>query len=242
MGKILASIFGIVAVVLVGFAIIKNSGPNSGDNYCRILEPSEVNGGIGDHVKGSADAPVIIYEYADFQCEACASINPLVNKAIAALDGQVAVVHRNFVLSYHKNGTASATAAESAGLQGYWKPFADLLFENQSEWKNSSPSERTTLFKEYFLEASSNQGDMDAFLDNLSSADISKKINNDISMAKAVNLQGTPAFYIDGELIDWSVASSVKIGDKVVSWDSGRLTEDQFIQLFKDIVAAKLSQ
>lgn len=242
MGKILACFFGIVAVVLVGFAIIKNNNGSGGDDYCRILGPSAENGEIADHVKGSADAPVVIFEYADYQCEACASVNPLVNKAVEALDGKVVVVHRNFILSYHQNGTAAASAAESAGLQGYWKEFGDLLFANQTEWRYASPSERTTLFKEYFLKASDNKGDMEKFLNDLSSSDISKKISNDMSMAKAVNLQGTPAFYIDGQSIDWSVASSVKVGDKTVTWDSGRLTEDSFIQLFKDIAAAKLGE
>ena len=242
MSKILASIFGIVTLVLIGFAVISNNGKGSDDNYCRILEASEENGYIADHVKGSADAPVVIFEYADFQCPGCASVNPLVNKAIEELDGQVAVVYRNFLLSYHKNGTAAASAAESAGLQGYWKPFADLLFANQSEWEYASPSERTSLFNEYFMKASDNKGNLDEFLTNISSENISKKISNDMKMAKAVNLQGTPALYIDGKSIDWSVASSVEVNGKTVSWDSGRLTSDQFIQLFKDIVAAKLGE
>ena len=241
MGKILAGILGVVAVVLVGIAVVKN-GNQSTDNYCRVLEASEENGYIADHVKGSADAPVVIVEYADFQCPGCASVNPLVNSAVEKLDGKVAVVYRNFLLSYHKNGTAAASAAEAAGLQGYWKPFADLLFANQSEWEYATPSERTMLFNEYFMKASDGNGDLDKFLSDISSENISKKINNDMSMAKAVNLQGTPAFYIDGQVIDWSIAGSVEVNGKTVSWDSGRLTADQFVQLFKDIADAKLGE
>lgn len=242
MSKILASLFGIVALVLIGYAVISNNEKPSGDDYCRILEASEENGYIADHVKGPADAPVVIFEYADFQCPGCASVNPLVNKAIEELDGKVAVVYRNFLLSYHKNGTAAASAAESAGLQGYWKPFADLLFANQSEWESASPSERTALFKGYFLKASDNKGNVDEFLNNITSENISKKISNDMKMAKAVNLQGTPALYIDGKLIDWSVASRIEVNGRTVKWDSGRLTSDQFVQLFKDIVKAKLGE
>ena len=63
-----------------------------------------------------------------------------------------------------------------------------------------------------------------------------------MSMAKAVNLQGTPAFYIDGQVIDWSIAGSVEVNGKTVSWDSGRLTADQFAQLFRDIADAKLGE
>ena len=240
MGKILAGILGVVAVVLVGIAIVKNSNQST-DNYCRILEASEENGYIADHVKGSADAPVVIVEYADFGCSHCASINPYVDKAVEELGDKVAFVHRNFLLKF-QNSTAAASAAEAAGLQGYWKQFANLLFSNQSEWSYASASERTILFNEYFVKASDGKGDVDKFLSDIGSENVSKKINNDIKMGKAVNLQGTPSFYIDGQLIDWSVASSIEINGKTVSWDSGRLTADQFAQLFRDIADAKLGE
>ena len=54
---------------------------NSYDFYS-VIEPTKDNGNIGDHVKGNAEAPVLIFEYADYQCPGCASINPKVNKAI----------------------------------------------------------------------------------------------------------------------------------------------------------------
>lgn len=241
MTRVLGFVFGVAALILIGFGVISANNRNN-DNYCRIMEPSEENGFIGDHVKGSSDAPVLIFEYADFQCPGCASVNKLVNAAIEALDGKVALVYRNYILSYHKNGNAAASAAESAGLQGYWKPFADLLFANQAEWENASPSERTSLFRGYFQAASNGEGDEAKFLSNLSSEDIQKKISNDAKMTSGVDFQGTPAFYIDGELIDWSVKSSVRVNGKVVSWDSGRVTAEDFTQLFKDIAAAKLGE
>ena len=210
-------------------------------NFYSVIEPTKDNGNIGDHVKGNADAPVLIFEYADYQCPGCASINPRVNKAIEELDGKLGVVYRSFLLSYHQNGTAAASAAEAAGLQGYWKPYADKLFEEQAEWEYASASERTALFDKYFEEVTEGKGDMDKFNKDLASEAVSKKISFDMGIGKRIDVGGTPAFYIDGQLIQWGSAGEVTVNGEKISWESAR-SGDDFVKLLKDIVAAKLGE
>ena len=144
----------VVALIGVGAYFVIDGNNNATDfddyNFYSVIEPDKNNGNIGDHVKGDKNAPVIVFEYADYQCPGCASINPKVNKAIEEADGKLAVVYRSFLLPYHKNGTAAASAAEAAGLQGYWKPYANKLFAEQAEWEEASPSERTAIFNKYF--------------------------------------------------------------------------------------------
>ena len=117
-------IVGVLAVALLGVATYSIIDGNnkatdfSSYDFNSVIEANKDNGNIGDHVKGSADAPVLIFEYADYQCSGCASANPKVNQAIKELDGKLGVVYRSFILSYHNNGTAAASAAEAAGLQG----------------------------------------------------------------------------------------------------------------------------
>ena len=169
------TIGAIVGVAVVAFLAIATYFIIDGNNkatdfndydFYSIIEPTKDNGNIGDHVKGNVNAPVLVFEYADYQCPGCASINPRVNKAIEELDGKLGVVYRSFLLSYHQNGTAAASAAEAAGLQGYWKPYADKLFEEQAEWEYASASERTALFDRYFEEVTEGKGDMDKFNDD----------------------------------------------------------------------------
>lgn len=248
MSKILGTIIGIAAVVLLGFATFSIMDGNSKAtdfsqyDFYSVISADEHNGNIGDHVKGSADAPVLIFEYADYQCPGCASMNPKVNKMIEALDGKVAVVYRNFLLSYHQNGTAAASAAEAASLQGFWKQYADTLFAKQSEWEYSSSSERTNLFKKYFNEVTGGTGDVDKFVADLGSDAVSKKIDFDMGIGKYINIEATPAFFIDGQYIDWSEASSIVVNGKTISWDKSQGSEADFIQLFKNIAAAKLGE
>lgn len=248
MSKFLGIIIGVATAVLLGIAtysiIDGNSKMTDYDQYdfYSIIKADDNNGHIADHVKGSADAPVLIFEYADYQCPGCASINPKINKAIEATGGKVAVVYRSFLLSYHQNGTAAASSAEAAGLQGYWKQYADILFANQEEWEYASSSTRNDFFKKYFIEASEGLGDVDKFLADMKSEDISKKISFDMAIAKRVNIEATPALYVDGQMINWSGAGSITVNGKVISWDSSRGAESDLIQLFKDIAAAKIGE
>lgn len=240
-------IVGIVIVALIGvatWAIIdgNNRATNFNDyDFYSIIEATDNNGNIADHVKGSPDAPVLIFEYADYQCPGCASINSRVNKVIDQLDGKLAVIYRNYLLPYHQNGTAAASAAEAAGLQGYWKPYADKLFSEQSEWEYASPSDRTELFNKYFNEVTNNKGDLEKFNQDIASESVSKKIKFDMGIGKRVDIAGTPAFYIDGQKIDWGNEGSVTINGKTISWESAR-SGDEFIKLIKEIVEAKIAE
>ncbi len=240
-------VVGIVVVALLGvatYAIIDGNNKATDFNeydFYSVIEPTKDNGEIGDHVKGDKDAPVLIFEYADYQCPGCASINTRVNKAVEDMDGKLAVVYRSYLLSYHQNGTAAASAAEAAGLQGYWKQYADKLFAEQSEWEYASASERTTLFNKYFSEVTGGKGDIEKFNQDIASNEVSKKIGFDMGIGKRIDVSGTPAFYVDGQLIQWSDQGTLEINGKTISWDSAR-SGDDFVKLLKEIVEAKLEK
>ncbi len=233
----------VVALIVIGAYFVIDGNNKATDfneyDFYSVIEANDDNGNIGDHVKGDPNAPVLIFEYADYQCPGCASINPRINKIIEQLDGKLALVYRSYLLSYHQNGTAAASAAEAAGLQGYWKPYADKLFAEQAEWEYASASERGSLFDKYFVEVTDGKGDMDKFHADIESDAVSKKISFDMGIAKRVDVQATPAFYVDGQWIKWSDAGEVEINGKLISWDSAR-NGDDFTKLIKEIVEAKL--
>lgn len=247
----------IVGVILVvGFAILvtvlvvkANDERTNFDeyNFYSVIEPDAHNGNIGDHVKKDKDGtytgePVYIFEYADFQCPGCASINPRVNQAVDESDGKLVVVYRNHLLSYHQNGTAAASAAEAAGLQGYWKEYADKLFTEQSEWEYKSGSDRTATFEKYFTEVTDGKGDLEKFRSDMASDAVSKKISFDMGIGKRMNIEGTPAFFIDGQLIPWSSkdGGEVNIDGKIITWNAA-LSGSEFVHILSKIVEAKLS-
>lgn len=252
--KIGVAIGVVVALGLIGaatfFVIDANNKATNFDNYnfYSVIEGDSHNGNIGDHVKKDKDGtytgePLYIYEYADFQCPGCASLNPRVNQAIDEADGKLAVVYRNHLLNYHQNATAAASAAEAAGLQGYWKEYADLLFSKQAEWEYLTGSERTSAFEQYFMEITNGEGDLEKFRSDISSDAVSKKISFDMGIGKRMNIEGTPAFYVEGQFIPWSSkeGGSVTIDGKTVSWDAA-LSGSEFAHIIGKIVEAKFAK
>ena len=87
------------------------------------------------------------------------------------------------------------------------------------------------------------KGDLEQFKKDIASARVSKKISFDMNIAKKIDVGGTPAFYVDGQLISWSAKNGGKgylDNGKTVSWDSAR-SGSAFVDLLKEIVEAKLA-
>jgi len=100
--------------------------------------------------KGRADAPVTVYEMADFQCPACRMFTVTVLPAIDrefVQTGKVRWVFINLPLTgIHPNAVAAAEVAMCAARQGRFWPTHDALYQHQDEWAKL-PQPRTTLVK-----------------------------------------------------------------------------------------------
>lgn len=201
-------ILGVLAVgfcALIGISIWQSNANKidySDYDNTAVQDPNDDTGGIGDLIDGDPDAPVKIYEYGDYQCDACAPMNPHINELIEEYDGKVAVVFRATIMSYHQNGTAAAAAANAAALQGYWKEYKDTLFSNQNDWFYSSAEERQPQFEEYFMLASNGKGDLAKFRQDMTTTAVQHKINYDEAMASKAGVEYTPTFFIEDKLMD----------------------------------------
>ena len=244
MNKVIKITLGVLAVAIVALiAKFIMDGNSNITNYAdydlhSIIGPTKDNGNIGDHIKGSADAPVVIFEYADYQCSVCSVFSSRVNELIKKYDGKLAIVYRNFLLSYHQNGTAAASSAEAASLQGYWSEYADALFDNQAEWEYASSSERTKLFERYFTEVTEGKGDLEKFRNDVASKEVSKRLSFDAGIGRRLTeITGTPTFFIDGQIINRTEAGYVVIDGEIVSWDE----DTDFMDMMYRIIDTKLA-
>ena len=168
-----------------------------------------------------------------------ADLNPYVEQIIAENDGKVAFIFRNMVWSAFPNSRAAAAAAEAAGLQGYWEPYANLLFENQVEWGNASGSDRTAIFEDYFTQVTGGAGDLEKFRADIESDAVKQKIDFDNGLAKFTEVQGTPAFFIDGQLINLE-GGDIVIDGQTVTIEAPTFNDD-IKRVFQDIINAKLN-
>lgn len=89
---------------------------------------------------GSADAPIVVREFADYQCPACGLFSQASKrlKQEYVETGQVRFVYFDLPLQQHENAFPAAQAARCAGDQGAYWQMHDRLFDSQSEWSGSN--------------------------------------------------------------------------------------------------------
>lgn len=199
-------IFAIIGVGIIAALVLFSSSSKidvTNIDTSKVLAASAESGEIADQVLGNANSPVILVEYADFQCPGCQTAYPRIKAIVEQYQQQIGFVFRNFPLtSIHPNALAAAAAAEAAGLQGKFWEMADLLFTNQSGWSKLDSSERLDKFSEY---ASSLGLDVDQFKTDMSSEKVSKKIRLDQALGKKDEVSGTPGFYLNGEKLEQEI-------------------------------------
>lgn len=150
-----------------------------------------------DHSFGDPEAKVVLVEFGDFQCPACANYYPIVKQIEANFKDSVRLVFRHFPLTNtHPNAMAASQAAEAAGLQGKFWEMHDLLYENQSDW-SSLPSPRNT-FMAYAGRLSLN---VDRFQKDMDSEAVTAAIRFGVESGNRSAILGTPTFFMNGQKI-----------------------------------------
>ena len=142
-----------------------------------------------DHVRGSIDAPVIMVEYADFECPYCAQAYPVVKALEDDLGGLLAVAFRHFPLAtVHPHAQLAAEAAEAAGAQQRFWDMHDTLFEHQSRL---DPQALVGYASMLHL-------DQTRFTQDLAEQRHAAKVREDFMGGVRSGVSGTPTFFING--------------------------------------------
>jgi protein-disulfide isomerase len=145
---------------------------------------------VADHNprKGPADAPVTIIEYTDFQCPYCARGAQTLKQVQQQYPDKVQVVFKNLPLKMHKQAEPAARAALAAHKQGKFWSYHDLLFQKAS-----------SLNDEVYASLAADLGlDVERFKSDMNSRAIADQVRADMDQAKALGLNGTPRFLVNG--------------------------------------------
>jgi len=151
-----------------------------------------------DHVTGSADAPVTLVEYGDFECPYCGMAYRVVKSAQAELGKQLRFVFRNFPLAEaHPHARLAAEAAEAAAAQRKFWEMHDVLFEHQDALEA----------EDILGYAKSLELDMEQFARDLKAATYAKRVREDFRSGVKSGVNGTPTFFINGSRYEGSWAN-----------------------------------
>jgi protein-disulfide isomerase len=156
---------------------------------------------LAERSKGSAKAPVTVYEMSDFQCPYCKTFAletfPQLERDYIRT-GKVRWVFINFPLtSVHAHASAAAELALCAARQrGFWRVH-DLLFQHQETWaplKEAGP---------FFVSLADSAGlSKKTLLTCLETPATLNAVQADAEGAARSGASSTPSFYIEGGLLE----------------------------------------
>jgi protein-disulfide isomerase len=148
------------------------------------------------HARGSADAPVTLEEFGDFQCPPCGRLAGPLQEIEKDYGARLRVIFRNFPFAIHEHAREAACAAEAAGLQGHFWEMHDLLYREQANW--SKTKDVQPLFASYAGTLGLN---LDRFKTDMSSEKVKEKVESDQKRGEAIGVKNTPTIFINNESV-----------------------------------------
>ena len=146
-----------------------------------------------DHVRGRADAPVIL-EYGDYECPYSRQAFRAIERVERELSSNVRFAFRHFPLTeIHPHALAAAAASEAAALQKRFWDLHGLLFHRQKALEDDDLRGYATEIGLYLPRFDHDRAD-DA---------VRARIARDVASGEATGLvRGTPTIFLDGILYE----------------------------------------
>jgi len=177
-----------------------------------------------DNFLGPDDAEIVVVEFSDYECPFCAAAMGYQDQLIARFKGQdptwepavpglkelakqgkIKFVFRDFPLSIHSNAQKASEAAECAGDQDKYWEMHDILFE-------SGVAGGVDQYKGYAADIGL---DTAAFDECLDSGKFEAEVKKDLADGVKLGVSGTPAYFINGQLV--SGAQSFSVFDSIIN-------------------------
>ncbi|MGI5260324.1 DsbA family protein [Streptomyces angustmyceticus] len=143
---------------------------------------------------GKKDAPVVLVEYADYQCSFCGRFTRETQPALIKKfvdKGTLRIEFRNFTV-FGADSERAARASWAAGQQGKFWQLHDELYAKTRKGK--------ALAEDKLVELARAGGvpDIDKFRSDMKSADAERALKKDQAEGYQLGVQSTPSFLING--------------------------------------------
>jgi protein-disulfide isomerase len=146
----------------------------------------------GSPTRGPEAAPVVVVEFADFECPFCQKLAPELDQMWESRKDRVRFVYKFLPLSMHHHGEIAARAAIAAGMQGrFWEMHRQLFANGQ----HLEESDLVGYAKAIGL-------DLDRFRSDMAGESAKARIEADRKLADSLGVKGTPTLFVDGHEFD----------------------------------------
>jgi protein-disulfide isomerase len=159
------------------------------------------------HVLGSADAPVRLEEFGDFECPPCGKFHPILQQMKQEFGDKLQVTFREFPLvPTHQHALAAASAAEAAGLQNKFWEMHDLLCDHQSDWKKEF--DVRPVFEGYAKQIGL---DVERYKRDVNGDLVAQRIFQDGKRGHSLGVKGTPTVFMNGREVPFENLPAEKL-------------------------------
>jgi protein-disulfide isomerase len=153
-----------------------------------LLMPPSANVEIAKaYSSGSLNAPVVLVEFADYECPYCQKVNPQIQQLKKEYGDNLTVIYKDFPLPMHHGSEKAAEASRCAGEQGKFWEYHDVLFYSRLIDVDALKEHARVL-----------NLDGDRFDTCLDSGKQASAVKQDLDEAKSLGLTGTPSFFVNG--------------------------------------------
>lgn len=156
-----------------------------------------------DHIRGNPNAPLTLVEYGDYECPFCSRATGSIDEVRTYFGDELRYVWRHLPLErVHPHALDAARAAEAAGLQGRYFELGIKMFEFQDE-----------LDWEHIYRYADGIGlDLEKFDEDVHSAKVLHRVQDDAQDAEIMDLNSTPTFFVNGRRHQgpWDAASLIR--------------------------------
>ncbi len=144
---------------------------------------------------GDVDAPVVMIEWADFQCPFCGSFardtKPVLTERFVD-DGVLRIEWRDFPVLGEESLSAALAGRAAAEQDAFWELHDEIFAEDR-------PRNAGELDSDAMLAMAEDLGlDVDRFADDMEDPALREAVQQDHAIAQELGVTGTPAFLVNG--------------------------------------------
>lgn len=187
----------VIGIVTLGYLVLRKPPISIPANV--TIQVADTSGFHGYYL-GSDSAPLLVTEYADYECPACQQFMtvqmPTIEERLIRT-GRVRWRYRDFPLDQHPFARVAAHAAACSDEQGKYWEMNRLIYSWDPEW----PLQRDAggVFRNY---AKSLGLDLAKYDDCMRSARYAGRLEASRLEGQRVGVQSTPTFLINGRLYE----------------------------------------
>lgn len=192
-------VLGVVAVVgvaILAYQFAGGGGASGATEPVAIdVDPAELQRVQGISI-GRDDAPVVIWEFADFQCPGCGDfatfVTPLIRDRLVD-EGLVRYVYYDYpLISIHPNAFLAARAGRCANEQDRFWEYHDIIYARQATWSTMrGPTD-------FFVDLAGEAGlDRSTFGGCLRSDRYAEEVTRSLRFGESLGVDATPTLFVN---------------------------------------------